>query len=49
MLDAIRDHNCVCGGRGVAGGGGEGGGGRGRGADLVILLVYYLICSEVSM
>ena len=27
MLDAIRDHNCVCGGRGVAGGGGEGGGG----------------------
>ena len=27
MLDAIRDHNCVCGGRGVAGGGGGGGGG----------------------
>ena len=31
MLDAIRDHNCVCGGRGVAGGGGEGGGGGGAG------------------
>ena len=31
MLDAIRDHNCVCGGRGVAGGGGEGGGGAGEG------------------